>query len=64
MKRLCFLCQRNRDIHEAPAVMFAVGSVLIFGLPDDVLEQTVAAIDSIPKDDLRNRIHIPPTTFF
>lgn len=44
--------------------MFALGSILTFGLPDDVLEQTVEIIDTIPKDDLRKRIHIQPTGFF
>lgn len=43
--------------------MFAVGSVLMFGLPDELLERTVAIIDAIPKNDLRKRIHLS-TTFF
>lgn len=62
--KLAFFYNRNKDIQGAPAVMFAVGSVLTFGLPDDILEQTVAIIDTIPKDDLRKRIHIQSFFWF
>lgn len=37
--------------------MFAIGSVLNFGMPDEMLQETVELIDAIPEDDLRKRIH-------
>lgn len=37
--------------------MFAIGSVLTFSWPDEMLQEAVVIIDSIPKDDFRKRIH-------
>lgn len=43
--------------------MFAVGYVLNFGLPDEMLEQTIAMINAIPEDDLRKRIRRRESNF-
>lgn len=47
---------RNKDIQEAPTVLFAVGYIVHFGLPDEMILAIAQVLGFVPEQMLRQQI--------